>query len=245
MTATAQVSALQTLLGIPATGRPDAAFHSAFETLCLAAAHEQETQSTMNAPLVFSACKAGVLNRGIPPDSFLRELVAWAKTAPDEIFAPNDEPRDIYASVATTLGNLAAPRWNGLAHRKAAMLEVLRVLAGFESSWDWSEGVDTTNAHSLAHREGEETGIFQVSADSMDSDPSLRRCVEDHCGAADVATFIADMKTNHDLAIEYCARLLRFSITWDGPIKRREIHPYLSRLSVAEFQQFLTGLQSA
>ena len=52
-------------------------------------------------------------------------------------------------------------------HRRAALLEVMRVHAGFESSWDWNEGVDITNPHSVAHIEGQETGIFQVSFDSV------------------------------------------------------------------------------
>ena len=39
--------------------------------------------------MAFHATKQKVLNRGIPPDSFLTELVAWGRTASDDIFAPN------------------------------------------------------------------------------------------------------------------------------------------------------------
>ena len=51
--------------------------------------------------------------------------------------------------------------------------------------------------------------------------------------------FITQMKADHTLALEYCARLLRISFLWDGPIKRREIDSSLSRAAVAEFQTLL------
>src|SRR5580693_1899343 len=93
--------------------------------------------------MAYVAAKQRVANRGVPPDSFLDELVAWGKTAPDEIFAPNSF-KDIYSSVFSTLGP-----WDGLQHRRAVMLEVMRVLAGFESSWNWNEGRDVTNPTSV------------------------------------------------------------------------------------------------
>jgi hypothetical protein len=37
----------------------------------------------------YKAVKHAVLNRGVPPDRFLDELIAWGKTAPDDIFAQN------------------------------------------------------------------------------------------------------------------------------------------------------------
>jgi hypothetical protein len=88
---------------------------------------------------IFIACKAKVLDRRVPPDSFLNKLIDWVKKAPDEVFEKNDKT-DIYSSVAPELG-----LWISLLHRKAVMLEVLRVLGGFESSWNWSEGRDITN----------------------------------------------------------------------------------------------------
>jgi hypothetical protein len=87
----------------------------------------------------FIACKQKVHNRGRPPESFLHELVDWGTTAPESIFLRNDK-FDIYSSVVRELGP-----WQHDTHRRAAMLEVLRVLGGFESSWDWDAGRDTTN----------------------------------------------------------------------------------------------------
>src|SRR5690242_6114733 len=111
--------------------------------------------------MTFSATKAKVLNRGVPPDSFLQQLIEWAREAPSEILEPNSNPADIYADVEPILG-----LWNGLSHRRAAMLEVMRVVAGFESSWYWNEGVDITNHTRVLHINGQETGVFQVSVDS-------------------------------------------------------------------------------
>src|SRR5205085_10508712 len=70
----------------------------------------------------YTATKQHVANRGIPPDDFLDQLVGWGKTAADEIFAPNDRS-DVYSSVMNTLGP-----WEGIPHRRAVMLEVMRVL---------------------------------------------------------------------------------------------------------------------
>ncbi|MFL6757534.1 MAG: hypothetical protein ACJ8EG_08170 [Sphingomicrobium sp.] len=83
--------------------------------------------------------KAQVKNRGKAPDAFLDELIAWGKDAPEEIFAPN-QVHDVYSSVRSTLGP-----WRDNQHRRAVMLEVMRVLAGFESSWKWNAGRDGSN----------------------------------------------------------------------------------------------------
>lgn len=175
---------------------------------------------------------APVSNRGSPPLSFLKELVAWARRAPLELFAPNRR-RDVYWSVSQELGP-----WEGLPHRRAVMLEVLRVLAGFESSWRWGESRDTSNpnADTLAN---EETGIFQVSADSMDLDRGLFDFVRERCGSARPDVFIAGMKADKHLAIEYAVRLLRVTTRHNGPVSRKEINPWLSRNAVAEFQRLV------
>ena len=82
-----------------------------------------------------------VFNRGIPPLGFLQELVAWGKTAVEEIFVDKQtKEKDVYASVTEELGP-----FGDFTHRKACMLEVMRALAGFESSWNWNEGRDKGN----------------------------------------------------------------------------------------------------
>lgn len=194
----------------------------------------------------FIETKRRVVGRGVPPNSFLLDLVTWARTAPAEIFDVNAEANDIYGDVKPILGP-----WIGepgsperLLHRKAVMCEVLRCLAGFEASWNWGEGVDRTNAHSLSHIVGQETGIFQVSEDSEELDgpaTALRDCVIRYCGSNDVQAFIDTMKKNHTFALEYCARLLRFSYKWDGPIKRHEIDSSLSLEAVDEFMRLLAA----
>ncbi|MBJ7298715.1 MAG: hypothetical protein JHC73_21020 [Dolichospermum sp.] len=179
----------------------------------------------------FIACKAQVFNRIVTPDSFLNELIDWANQAPDEVFEKNDK-KDIYSSVAPELGP-----WNTLLHRKAVMLEVLRVLGGFESSWDWNEGRDITNINSNTACT-EEAGIFQCSGNSMNFDPSLKKLLKNVSGQTDCDTFIKVSKSNHKFAIEYCARLLRFTINHHGPVKRKEINSWLKPDAVKEFQGF-------
>jgi hypothetical protein len=95
----------------------------------------------------FVACKSTVHNRGKPPESFLNEIIDWARSAPEEIFQHN-ELHDIYSDVVADLGP-----WQSL---------------------------------------------------------------------------------------EYCARLIRFTVNHHGPIKHKKINPWLRRDAVAEFEGFLS-----
>ena len=188
--------------------------------------------------MIFSETKHYVKGRGNPPTSFLEELVDWARTAPEEIFEPNNDPEDVFLRLKPVLGP-----WTSPMHRRAAMCELLRCLAGFESSWDWNEGVDTTNKTSMRLIEGQETGIFQVSYDSLalDKQPDdLHQCVLRYNGNLNIQHFIDQMKINHLFALEYAARLLRNSFYWDGPIKRHEIDSSLHRPAVGEFIELLS-----
>lgn len=182
--------------------------------------------------MTFAATKAKVANRGTPPETFLRELLAWGRTAPAEIFAPNSG-LDVYASVKAELG----PYGTGM-HRRAVMLEVLRVLAGFESSWNWNEGRDVTNSTSITP-ETIEAGAWQVSANSMAFGFDLKELIQHRVRSLKGADFQAAMKRDHTLAMEYAARLLRHTVNHNGPVKRKEINPWLSREAVAEFEKLL------
>lgn len=182
--------------------------------------------------MAYTALKSQVYNRGKPPNSFLDELVAWGRNAPDDIFAPN-EIYDIYSSVFDALGPYRTP-----AYRRAVMLEVMRVLAGYESSWDWDEGVDITNPTSVTP-ETIEAGAWQVSANSMRFGSELRELVVRETGTDDPEAFQASMKGNHGLAMEYVARLLRRTTRHHGPVKRHEIDAWLKRGAVDEFLELL------
>ena len=59
-------------------------------------------------------------------------------------------------------------------------------------------------------------------------------------GTLEGNAFQAAMKADHPLAMEYVARLLRRTTQHHGPVKRREIHHWLKRNAVAEFQTLLT-----
>lgn len=185
-------------------------------------------------PTRYNFTKARVSNRGNPPDAFLDQLVTWARTAPADIFGLNTKI-DIYSSLRPNLGP-----WMGIPHRRAAMCEALRVLAGFESSWSWKEGVDITNARSMSHIEGEESGAFQVSFDSTLFDLSLRECVKKFCaGRCTALDFIREQKAQPMFALEYTARLLRFTLNHNGPVKRKEINLWVRRAAVQEFMELL------
>jgi hypothetical protein len=120
------------------------------------------------------------------------------------------------------------------------MLEVMRVLAGFESSWRWGEGVDVTNPKSNTPTTAE-AGAWQVSADSMAFGQDLRDLVLKKAGAVDGVTFQRAMKQDHKLAMEYIARLLRHTVGHNGPVRDQRIHPYLKRDAVQEFQALMMG----
>jgi hypothetical protein len=128
--------------------------------------------------------------------------------------------------------------WANDLERRAAMLEALRVLAGFESSWKWDADVDTTNPDSITACTME-AGILQCSGDSMNFDSSLKALARSVAGTTDCHVFRTTIKANHRFAIEYCARLLRFTIRHHGPVRDNHIQPELRRDAMAEFLGFL------
>jgi hypothetical protein len=183
----------------------------------------------------YVATKQHVYNRGVPPDDFLDQLIVWGKTAPDDIFVPNTLI-DVYSNVVGVLGP-----WQGLLHRRAAMLEIMRVLAGFESSWNWNAGRDINNTTSETPTTIE-AGAWQVSANSMVFGQELKELVFARIGSLNGDDFQRAMKEDHTLAMEYIARLLRRTINHNGPVKRHEIDTWLRTEAVAEFLQVLNPL---
>jgi len=176
----------------------------------------------------YTATKQRVGNRGVPPDSFLDQLVTWGRSATDEIFAPNPA-RDVYSNVFRVLGP-----WQGPRHRRAVMLEVMRVLAGFESSWRWTAGRDVHNPTSVTPNTIE-AGAWQVSANSMGFGQELKSLVLARVGSLDGNAFQRAITSDHCLAMEYIARLLRRTVNHNGPVMRHEIDSWLRRDAVAEF----------
>lgn len=194
----------------------------------------------------YQAALSRVFNRGTPPPVFLDEMVEWAKTAPDEIFAEN-EFNDIYTKVREELGP-----YENLTHRKAVMLEVMRVLAGFESSWDWREGVDTSRLGEDTP-ENSEAGAWQVSFDGRRLAPELPALLVNN-GVTNGITFQRVMKFNHPIAMEFVARLMRRSTKHNGPLYKgserdairrslrgedHAIYKWLNRGAVGEFVEAL------
>lgn len=175
------------------------------------------------------------------------EMVNWAKSAEDVIFTKNPHA-DIYSKVTSELGP-----FESLLHRKAVMLEVLRVLAGFESSWDWKEGVDTSRLGTTTP-ENAEAGAWQISFDS-------RMLFKDQAakliwiyGISGGISFQQITKHNHQFALEWVSRLLRCNTKHNGPLYKGQeriairkslrgedhsIYPWLRRSCVQEFMQAL------
>lgn len=182
----------------------------------------------------YQECLHPVPNRGVPPTSFLDEMVDIFRTLPDSLFAPNAN-NDVYSLTVGVLGP-----WDGILHRKAAMAEIARVTAGFESSWKWNEGADKSAGPETTDQT--ETGAWQVSRNSilLDRDGNLHQFVLDTVGSNTAQDFITHMKIDHHFAVEYFVRLARISYSWDGPLKRKEVNACLWKPSVAEFQGFLS-----
>lgn len=198
---------------------------------------------------------------GAPPVLFLTDLVNWCREAPDDLFAPNDVPMDIFAAIKTRLATSAGLdgaggpvyHWESLLHRRAAFCEAARVHAGRESGWNYDCDVDTTNQRSLTHIEEREAGIFQVSFNSVYLPHGEKEALWAYAVANGIDTprnFIARMKFRVEersaegrrIVFDYYARLMRLSIAWAGPFVRHNgdsVYPYLSRASMAEFESLL------
>lgn len=192
----------------------------------------------------YRATKQQVYTRGIAPDKFLDTIIAWAKEVREHsnmiLFGTNNFP-DIYSLVHPMLapwkGEPGSPEF--LLHRCAVMLEVMRCHAGFESSWNWNEGVDRSNPKSINDPERAESGIFQVSYDSTRLHPDLKTMAIKY-DFDSTGKFIWVMKNNHDIALSYYALLVRYNIRWAGPLRDKKIFPYLRRDAVTEFETFLS-----
>ena len=202
----------------------------------------------------YIATKAKVFNRGVAPDSFLDELVVWGKAASEELFAPNSN-FDIFNKVRDELGP-----WESPLHRRAVILEVMRVLALFESGCNWNEGVDTSKGVGNT-TENAESGAWQVSWDVRRLDPSLAHFLSEHV-ITNGKQFQDAMKVIHPFAMTFVALLLRIDVrdfqriangpvrkgderkkTWPNRVKlwdeKESIYPWLSRAAVAELITFL------
>lgn len=199
--------------------------------------------------MTFFATKSRVFTRGVPPDSFLTEQVEWFRVAPDEIFSRNAN-YDIYNKVFDELGPYPT-----LLYRKAVLAEVERVLAGFESSWDWTDGVDTSRLGNTTP-ENAEAGAWQVSYGSRKLDPSLVKLVQSKNITSGIQ-FQRTTKFDHHFALEYESRLLRIDVKdpqrlENGPLYKgderhfirktlraaeQSIYPWLSRAAVDEYQK--------
>jgi hypothetical protein len=115
--------------------------------------------------------------------------------------------------------------------RRALMAGVLVNLAGWESSWKWTEGIDVTNPSSALKLQNEEAGLFQTSGNTMDGfgKGTLKAKFLEDCKGYPQSNvyqrFIAcskDPGANRRFVVEYTAMVLRFTTNHHGPIKRKQ-----------------------
>jgi hypothetical protein len=129
----------------------------------------------------------------------------------------------------------------------------MRVLAGFESSWNWTEGIDLSRAGADTP-ENSEAGAWQVSFGSRHFGADLQKLLDAYAVTNGI-NFQNAMKFNHPLAMSYVSRLLRHSTKENGPLYKgsernaireslrgaeQSIYPWLSRAAVAEFEALLS-----
>ena len=178
-----------------------------------------------------------VANRGSAPIGFLNQVLVWGENEPDITFTlrkDDAEETDIY----TVLRKLFSKEdWTSLVRRKCWMMEVLRVLAGFESSWKPNTGADTTNP---AERDAEtfSAGLWQISYNSRGFGQDLRDMLVVY-GIHNGAQFQQMMKTNFTFAARWAARLFRHTIRHNGPLRDHHVDAYLKVNAVDEWQSLL------
>jgi len=172
-----------------------------------------------------SPLKFQVSNRGVASDDFLTVIGTTIGGLPIEGFAPSDV-LDVYSYVRSSLGP-----WRDNEHRRWVMAEVLRVLGMFESSGNWNRGYDTSNPDENSAIT-KSAGAFQVSANSRVFGQDLR-----DISPSDGEAFQAVMKSNHPLAVEYIAKLLRHTVEANGPVLGHHIDKWLAREAVTEWER--------
>jgi hypothetical protein len=240
-----KIAACQTALAVDANGNallndgiPGDITQGAWKATCAAAlapvASPAPTPSPGSLPTFpYSACIAAVADKGSPPASFIDTIIAGVKALPDAAVGPKPVS-NIFSALARAFGD---PQ--DTLTRKAIMCEGLRVVAAFESGWDWNCSADTTAGPETPSET--ESGAFQASQNSESLDPTggLAAFLDSKWGAHDAAAFIRNMKTDHITAVQYAAMLFDWNTKWDGPVNRGWVTSNVSAAAVAEFKEFL------
>jgi hypothetical protein len=187
-------------------------------------------------PVDVSTCQYKVHNRGTIPKWFIDDVIAVANKTPDWVFAENSND-DIYSSIKPQLGP-----WKSLRHRKAAMVNVVLVAAGFESSWDY--GADRDKSASNTSSCTREVGILQSSGNSNHFSKSLGAYQQEVCNSTACDGFRACSKAPNanfqkEFPVGHFMRLVRFTIKHHGPLASKKINPWLKKSCVSAIEKKL------
>lgn len=184
------------------------------------------------AKLLPECVNYAVKNRGKPRAQVVFDMVKELQATPDAIFAESERVDDIYTSIAPQLGP-----WRGIKHRKAAMGNVLIVLAGFESSWKYGEGRDQSADNTKPCTE--EAGLYQTSGNANSFSPTLAEFQKLHCETGCNAFRACMKKPVLAFVHGHTMRLLRFTIRHHGPLVRKEVNPWLRKSCVDQIEAVL------
>lgn len=188
-------------------------------------------------PESVSMCVYQVHNRGKAPFNVIKDIVLSLRQSPDEVFAPNDN-YDIFSSIKPELGP-----WTSLKQRAASLGAAMVVQAGFESTWDYTEGRDMSANNTSSCTE--EAGMYQTSGNMNDFNKEAQDVLKPYqihmCGGkATCEEFKACTKEpNVSFTHGHFIRASRITVNHWGPIKRKEINPWLSRACASQIESLL------
>lgn len=181
------------------------------------------------------SCLGKVYNRGTVPLTLVKDIIEAVRAEPDSVFAPNGS-YDVYSSVAAQLGP-----YESIKHRRAVMANVMMVEAGFESSWNYHDGRDTTANNTSACTS--EAGLYQTSGNMntyLEPRQELIDLQAKYCRSTTCTEFRrCTMEPVKPFVHAHFMRATRITVKHWGPIKRKEINPWLSRACVKEVEALL------
>lgn len=185
-----------------------------------------------------SSCYRSIPNQGKIKTEVLNNIIDFVRSAPDEVFAKNEE-QDLYWLLAKTMGPITT-----IKQRRAVMADTQIVLGALESSWRYGIGRDPKTPASKPCNEWE-AGMFQVSSNTLANfgKGKLTTLFNAACGnymsLGTCQGFQKCTKEEPAFAHSYVALLLRYTTRHHGPLLRGTVGKYLSKSCQNEIEGIL------